>query len=241
VKREASVLRGLGVDAIAIGGSGAALDAALVAHVGEFDSIISFGMGGALGPDLKLGDWVIGSSVISSTSPSGEGLGWGLSGSCDLAAKRQTPPPTPPLKGRGFQSACDQHLIDSLEHRIPRARIGSVYADGRLIGDSCEKQSLFRKHGALVADMESHLVAKSAARIGSPFGILRCISDEAGADLPPAIAVAMHPDGSLALGSILKSILTNPAQMPELMRSTARFNRAFASLECGAKLAFSQP
>ncbi len=34
-------------------------------------------------------------------SPSGEGLGWGLSGSGDLALKRQTPPPAPPLKGRG--------------------------------------------------------------------------------------------------------------------------------------------
>ena len=78
------------------------------------------------------------------------------------------------------------------------------------------------------------------ARLGIPFAILRCISDEAGADLPPAIAVAMHPDGRLALGAILKSILTNPAQLPELMRSTARFGRAFASLEAGARLAFNQ-
>ena len=36
-----------------------------------------------------------------SPSPSAEGLGWGLSGSGDLALKRQAPPPAPPLKGRG--------------------------------------------------------------------------------------------------------------------------------------------
>jgi hypothetical protein len=123
---------------------------------------------------------------------------------------------------------------------LPGARSGPCYADGRLIGDSSEKQSLYRSHGALVADMESHLVARAAARLGIPFAILRCISDEAGADLPPAIAVAMHPDGSLALGAILKSILTNPGQLPTLMRSIAGFSRAFASLQAGAKLAFSQ-
>jgi len=36
-----------------------------------------------------------------SPSPSGEGLGWGLSDEGDVAFGRQTPPPAPPLKGRG--------------------------------------------------------------------------------------------------------------------------------------------
>jgi len=204
-RREASVLRGLGVEAIAIGGSGEALDAELAARGGEIDGIISFGMGGALGPDLKLGVWVVGT---------------GLNGAVD--------------------ALCDAEWAAALVRQLPGARSGPCYADGRLIDDSNEKQALYRKHGALVADMESHLVAHAAAKLGVPFAILRCISDEAAADLPPAIAVAMRPDGSLALGAIFKSILTNPVQLPALMRSTARFGRAFAALESGARLAFSQ-
>ena len=135
---------------------------------------------------------------------------------------------------------CDLQWTVDLARNLPSARKGPIYADGRLIGSSQEKQALFSQHGALAADMESHLVAAAAARLGIPFAVLRCISDEAGAELPPAIAVAMHSDGRLAMGAILQSILSSPAQLPELMRSTARFNRAFASLKAGAKLAFSQ-
>ena len=200
-RREASVLRGLGVTAVAIGGSAEALDGALVERGASLAAIISFGMGGALGPDLKL----IGTEVCGAAN-----------------------------------ALCDAEWAAVLAKQLPEARSGPCYADGRLIGDSGEKQALNRKHGALVADMESHLVAQAAAKLGIPFAVLRCISDEAGADLPPAIAVAMRPDGSLALGAILRSILTNPAQLPELIGSTARFNRAFASLKAGAKLAFNQ-
>jgi hopanoid-associated phosphorylase len=204
-RREASVLRHAGVVAVAIGGSGAALDAALAAQGGAIDGIISFGMGGALGPDLKLGDWVIGTGLCGAVS-----------------------------------ALCDAEWAAALARQLPGARSGPCYADGRLIGDSNEKQALYRKYGALVADMESHLVGQAAARLGIPFAILRCISDEAAADLPPAIAVAMRPDGRLALGAIFKSILTNPLQLPALMGSTTRFNRAFAALEAGAKRVFSQ-
>jgi len=204
-RREANVLRGLGVEAIAIGGSQAALDSALAEPGASLAAIISFGMGGALSPDMELGDWVIGTGVCGAAN-----------------------------------ALCDVEWTKTLARQLPLARKGPCYADGRLICDSKEKQSQYRKHGALVADMESHLVANAAARLGIPFAILRCISDEAGADLPPAIAVAMHPDGSLAVGAIVKSILTNPAQLPALMRSTASFNRAFASLQAGAKLAFGQ-
>ena len=204
-RREASVLRHAGVTAVAIGGSGEALDQALAAQVGALAAIVSFGMGGALDPDLRLGDWVIGTGVCG-----------------------------------GADSQCDADWSAALLRQLPQARSGLCYANGRLIGDSVEKQRLFCEYGALTADMESHLVGNAAARLGIPFAILRCISDVAGADLPRAIAVAMHPDGRLALGSIITSILSNPAQLPELMRSTARFNRAFASLEAGARLAFNQ-
>ena len=43
--------------------------------------------------------------VADSPTPSGEGLGWGLSDTRDVADEGQTPPPAPPLKGRGARAA----------------------------------------------------------------------------------------------------------------------------------------
>ena len=202
-QREAGTVRQPGLRVVAIGGSRSTLDHAL-AHDLSPEVIISFGMGGALDPALRLGDWVIGTSL------------------CGVAS-----------------ADCDAEWAQRLSRKFPKARLGACYADGRLIADADEKQALFAQTGAVVADMESHLVAAAATRLGIPFAVLRCISDESAADLPPAIAVAMRPDGGLALGAIWSSLLADPAQVPRLLRSTARFNRAFASLREGARLAFA--
>jgi hypothetical protein len=65
--------------------------------------------------------------------------------------------------------------------------------------------------------------------------VLRCVSDEAGAALPPAIAVAMKPGGGLDLGAILGSLLRQPGQVPGLIRTVAGFNRAYGTLRAGAE------
>ena len=82
--------------------------------------------------------------------------------------------------------------------------------------------------------MESHIVAQAAARAGIPFAILRCISDEARHALPPAMAVAMRPDGRLALASMFQSIVRNSAQLPQISRTMVRFVRAFSAFRQGA-------
>ena len=133
--------------------------------------------------------------------------------------------------------AGDPAWIAALARRLPQARIGPVHADGRLIADPAEKAKLNRSSGSLVADMESHIAARVALAAGLPFAVLRCVSDEANAALPPAIAVAMKPGGGLALGAVLGSILGNPGQVPHLLRTVAGFNRAFAALRSGAEQA----
>ncbi len=200
-RREAAVLRGLGVTAIAGGGDAAALARELAQTAKGAAGIVSFGMAGALNPDLRVGDWVIGARLTGS-----------------------------------WEGQCDEGWGQALAAALPAARLGPVFADGRLIADPAEKLALGRQ-GALAADMESHIAAAAAEAVGAPFAILRCISDEAGAAMPPAVAVAMKPGGGLATGAIFNSILRNPAQLPELLRATARFNRAFAALRDGSEAA----
>lgn len=63
LQREAAVLKGLDVVTVAGGGASERLSAALAETAKGADGIISFGMAGALSPDLRLGDWVIGDRV----------------------------------------------------------------------------------------------------------------------------------------------------------------------------------
>jgi len=60
--------------------------------------------------------------------------------------------------------------------------------------------------------------------------------------LPPAALVAMKPDGGLALGRILWSVMKKPAQIPALVRTGRASSKAFRELLrcrdlCGVGLA----
>ena len=197
LKREAAVLRGLDVVTIAGGGAPERLRRELTEAARGADGIVSFGMAGALDPNLAIGDWVIGERVGTIT--------------------------------------CDAQWIAELRGRMPQARLGPIYADGRLIADPVNKAILHRASGVLAADMESHIAAEIADSLSVPLAVLRCISDEAGAALPAAIAVAMKPDGGLALRAVLGSVLSQPRQLPQLLHTVRQFGRAYAALRIGAR------
>lgn len=199
LKREAAVLRGLDVVAVAGGGDPERLARELKAVAKAADGIISFGMAGALDPALRIGDWVIGERVGDIT--------------------------------------CDPRWVAALAQRLPEARVGPVHAHDGLVAQAADKRNLNRESGSLAADMESHVAARVARVAGVPFAVLRCISDEASASLPPAIAVAMKPGGRLALGAVLASIARRPAQLPHLGHTLAGFNRAYRLLKAGAQAA----
>jgi hopanoid-associated phosphorylase len=65
LRREAQIVRRPGVMAIAGGGQGACLEAAILAAAADGASgIISIGIAGALAPGLEPGDWVVAEAVI---------------------------------------------------------------------------------------------------------------------------------------------------------------------------------
>ncbi len=126
--------------------------------------------------------------------------------------------------------ACDTAWVQALARALPQAWIGTVFANGKLLATADAKAGAAAS-GAIIADMESHLAGAASAKYGLPFAILRCISDTAEAALPPAVAVAMRPDGGLALAAVLGSILRQPGQLPALLRTGTEFGRAFAALQ----------
>ena len=137
---------------------------------------------------------------------------------------------------------CDNAWRVRLAARLPKAHCGPVTGSDFILAGAESKTALYEKTGALAVDMESQVAARFAKARGLPLAVLRVISDDARHTLPPAALVAMKPDGGIALGRVLKSLLRHPLQVPALIRTARTSKRAFAELLrcrdlCGVGLA----
>jgi uridine phosphorylase len=131
---------------------------------------------------------------------------------------------------------CDPVWRAALLAKLPNARAGGFFADGRMIDTVAEKLALGEAHGALAVDMESHVAAAVAAERGLPFAIARCVSDGARHLLPHAITVSMRPDGGVNTRAMFASLAARPTQLADIARTTAGFAKAMRELKQGAAL-----
>jgi adenosylhomocysteine nucleosidase len=137
---------------------------------------------------------------------------------------------------------CHEGWRVRLLSRMPTAHQGQIFGSDVIIDKAETKSGLHEATGALAVDMESQIAARFAAKRNLPLAALRVISDDAGHVLPPAALVAMRPDGRIALGRVLWSLVKRPIQVPALVRTARMSNRAFAELLrcrdlCGVGLA----
>jgi adenosylhomocysteine nucleosidase len=142
----------------------------------------------------------------------------------------------------GEHFRCDERWRVSLAAKLPQAHQGPVAASDTILENRETKAALYAATGALAVDMESAVAARFARARKLPFAVLRIISDDARHVLPPAALVAMEPDGGIALGRVLASLLRHPLQVPALIRTARTSGRAFRELLrcrglCGVGLA----
>jgi adenosylhomocysteine nucleosidase len=98
------------------------------------------------------------------------------------------------------------------------------------VAGSAGKQALHKRTGAHAVDMESHIAAKVAADRNLPFAALRVVADPAERHLPHAALVAMRLDGAIAFGALVRSLLADPGQIPQLIRTALDARAAFKTL-----------
>ena len=208
LRKEAEIIGVAGVVAVTGGGDAAALAQKLDALHGDIAGVISIGLGGALSPHLKVGDAVIADQIFHDGRLGSGSETW----------------------------RCDNGWRVRLAARLPHAHLGPLAGSDAIIADAETKAALYLKTGALAVDMESQVAARFAAGRGLPLAALRVISDDARHVLPPAALVAMKPDGGIALGRVLGSLLRHPLQVPALIRTARTSNRAFAELLRGRDL-----
>jgi adenosylhomocysteine nucleosidase len=117
-----------------------------------------------------------------------------------------------------------------LMSRLGHAHQGQLFGSDLIIEKADTKSGLHTATGALAVDMESQVAARFAYARNLPLAGLRVISDDASHVLPPAALVAMKPDGGIAIGRVLGSLLRRPQQVPALIRTARTSNKAFAEL-----------
>jgi hopanoid-associated phosphorylase len=141
----------------------------------------------------------------------------------------------------GEKWKCDNLWRVALAAKLPGAHQGPLIGSNTILENAQAKAALYDATGALAVDMESQVAARFAAARGLTLAGLRIISDDASHVLPPAALVAMTPDGGIALGRVLWSVVKNPLQIPALIRTGRASSKAFAELLrcrdlCGAGL-----
>ncbi|MGA9319940.1 MAG: hypothetical protein WBW06_02650 [Xanthobacteraceae bacterium] len=86
------------------------------------------------------------------------------------------------------------------------------------IAEPAKKRELYRATGAAAVDMESHVVARVAAKHKLAFAALRVVVDPAHRAVPPAALIDMRPDGRPNVSAMLREIMTRPLQLSPLAR-----------------------
>jgi adenosylhomocysteine nucleosidase len=116
----------------------------------------------------------------------------------------------------------DPALTEALVGHYPHGRL---LGSDRLVEGRREKTILRAVHAADAVDMESHRVARVAARRGLPFAALRAVADPAGMGLPLAARAAVREDGGVAILAVLAGLARRPSDLPLLIK-LGRHSRA---------------
>ena len=157
------------------------------------------------------------------------GLAPGLRPGASLVARRVAAPD-------GTVYAADDAWADRLSIDLANAPAVVVAGVDAPLAGIAEKAALHRATGAAIVDMESHIVARVAARHRLPFVVVRVVADPAERQLPHAATVGMRADGRVDVAAVLTSLARDPRQVPGLIRTALDARAAFAGLLRSRKL-----
>lgn len=120
--------------------------------------------------------------------------------------------------------------LGRLESALPGARKGNVAGGDAMIAGASEKQALRQQLGADAIDMETHQVKAFAERTGTPYAVVRAVSDPAHSALPRAALVGLKPDGDTDAFAVIRSLGLRPWELPALLRTAREADAALRAL-----------
>jgi adenosylhomocysteine nucleosidase len=120
--------------------------------------------------------------------------------------------------------------------RVIRRLTGTAVCEGRLAGSDRPLLSVEEKRAAalasqvVVADMESHAVARAAQRSSVPFMAIRAVADPAERTIPAWLAATIGNNGRPRLRVVAKGVLAHLSDVPRLFRLARDRRAALAAL-----------
>ena len=105
-----------------------------------------------------------------------------------------------------------------------------------LVAEPSDKRALYSETGAAAVDTESHIAARIAAEGQVPFAACRVVIDAVDMRLPPAAMVRLRPDGTADVAAVFRSVLKQPGQIPELVRTALDARVARSALYAGRQM-----
>ena len=120
--------------------------------------------------------------------------------------------------------------LGRLTSALPNARSGSVAGGDTMIASTSEKQALRERLGADAIDMETHLVKAFAERTGTPYAVVRAVSDPAESALPRCALVGLKPNGETDALAVVRSLAQRPWELPALLRTAREAGAALRAL-----------
>lgn len=121
----------------------------------------------------------------------------------------------------------------ALAERFGGLTLHTILAGSAVAAGAAEKRRLHVATQAHAIDLESGAVATIAAKHRLPFVVVRAICDPAERDLPPAALIALDPHGAIGFWGVLRSVVTQPSQIPGLLalaRDAAHARRSLIRL-----------
>lgn len=133
--------------------------------------------------------------------------------------------------------AADPTWTRELAAAVPNAQLTGIAASDEVMATPADKAALHARTGAGAVDMESHLVAAAAARLGVPFAVLRSVSDRADHTLSGAAQAGFAADGKPDVAAVAMALLARPLEFPSLIRTAVHAATALRALHiCAAAL-----
>jgi hopanoid-associated phosphorylase len=130
----------------------------------------------------------------------------------------------------------DTRWSQRLMRMIPGSVLGSIAGVSEPLAFASEKRELHARTGALIVDMESHVVARAAEEHGVPVAAIRVVVDPVSRTIPRSALAGTRADGTIDPLAVMRSLIRYPRDLAGLIRMSFDARAARAALVQGCSL-----
>ena len=140
----------------------------------------------------------------------------------------------------GTSLPTDARWAQRLMRILPNTVHGPILGVREPIAHADDKAALHRETGALTVDMESHVVARAAARHRVPFAAMRVVVDPVERTIPRSALAGTRPDGTIDPLAVMRSLLRRPRDFYRPAPDVARCACGSRDAGAGQRVAWSR-